>query len=300
MFQGVALFTEWVRKITIYGFDGAHRRHRLFCVLAGSRSENNFHSCLCVMSAAQPMKISVVTAVYNRKATVLDTLNSVQSQTHPVVEHVVQDGGSTDGTLDLLKHYEAQNISLDSRPDRGIYDAINKGIGRATGDVIGLMHSDDFFASAAVLSDVAAAFEDPAIDGVYGDLDYVAADHTDRIIRKWRSGPYTTDKLKQGWMPPHPTLYLRRSVFETWGLYDTDFEIAADYDAMLRYLAKGQITLAYLPKVLVKMRVGGESNRSLGRIFQKSREDYRALRRNGVGGVATLAAKNLSKIRQFW
>lgn len=255
---------------------------------------------LGLMISANPIQISVVTAVYNRKSTVLDAVHSVQAQTYPHVEHVIQDGSSSDGTLDLLKRLDDPRIQLESRPDRGIYDAINKGIGRATGDVIGLMHSDDFFASPDVLTTVAEAFADPDVQGVYGDLDYVAAQDTSQIVRKWRSGPYTPDKLGQGWMPPHPTLYLRRSVFETWGLYDTTFEIAADYDAMLRYLAKGEIKLAYIPRVMVKMRVGGESNRSLGRILQKSREDYRALHRNGVGGLGTLAAKNLSKIKQFW
>ncbi len=252
------------------------------------------------MVQTPPLKVSVVTAVYNRKATVVDALESVRNQTYPNVEHVIQDGGSTDGTLDILRNFEAPNIALESRPDKGIYDAINKGIARATGDVIGLMHSDDFFAAPDALDDIAAAFKDPSVDGVYGDLDYVAADDTDRIIRKWRSGAYDIGQLKHGWMPPHPTLYLRRSVFETWGLYDTTFQIAADYDAMLRYLVQGQISLAYVPKVIVKMRVGGESNRSVGRILRKSKEDYRALRRNGVGGVHTLASKNLSKIRQFF
>ncbi|MEL6570579.1 MAG: glycosyltransferase family 2 protein [Pseudomonadota bacterium] len=245
------------------------------------------------------LNMSVVTAVYNRKTTIESALRSVQEQTYPHVEHVIQDGGSTDGTLDILRNFKAPNLEMESRPDAGLYDAINKGIARAKGDVVGLMHSDDYFASPEALSDIANAFEDPDVDGVYGDLDYISADDTGRIIRKWRSGPYQFGNLKRGWMPPHPTLYLRRSVFETWGLYDTTFQIAADYDAMLRYLVQGRINLAYVPKVIVKMRVGGESNRSIGRIVQKSREDYRALRRNGVGGLQSLTSKNLSKLRQF-
>jgi len=246
------------------------------------------------------LSISVVTAVYNRKATIAEAINSVAAQTYPSVEHVIQDGGSTDGTRDIIKDTAGPSAKIESLPDHGIYDAINKGIGRATGDVIGLMHSDDFFASETVLADVADALADPDVDGVYGDLDYVAADNTDKIIRKWRSGAYDPRRLRRGWMPPHPTLYLRREVFTTWGTYDTSFQIAADYDAMLRYLAKGQIRLAYVPKVLVKMRVGGESNRSLARILRKSREDYRALHTNGVGGFGALAAKNLSKLGQFF
>ncbi|KHQ50193.1 glycosyltransferase family 2 protein [Mameliella alba] len=243
--------------------------------------------------------ISIVTAVYNRASTLEQALDSVAAQTHPEIEHVIQDGGSTDGTLELIKARLPSNISLVSEPDNGLYDAINKGISRCTGDVIGLMHSDDFFANDRVLEQVARAMEDPAIEGVYGDLDYVSGTDTGRIIRKWRSGSYTMHSLRRGWMPPHPTLYLRREVYERWGLYDTSFRIAADYDAMLRYMVKGAVRLVHVPEVFVKMRVGGESNRSMGRILRKSREDYRALRANEVGGMGALAMKNLSKLKQF-
>lgn len=246
------------------------------------------------------MKISVVTAVYNRVRTVSDAIESVQSQTYPSIEHIIQDGGSTDGTAESIHRLSNGNTKLQTGKDNGIYDGINRGIARATGEVIGLMHSDDFFAAPDVLSRVVTIMEDPDIDGVYGDLDYVAADDTNRIIRRWRSGRYDPKMLSKGWMPPHPTLYLRREVFETYGRYDTSFRIAADYDAMLRFLVKGQIKLAYIPDVMVKMRVGGESNKSLRKIVQKSWEDYRAIRRNGVGGLGTLAFKNLSKIQQFF
>lgn len=245
------------------------------------------------------MKISVVTAVYNRRATIAHALESVAAQTHAHVEHVIQDGGSTDGTLDIIADTSDAQAALISEKDHGIYDAINRGIRRASGDVVGLMHSDDFFANSHVLSRVAEVFLDPEIDGVYGDLDYVSATDPTLIIRRWRSGAYRPEKVTKGWMPPHPTLYLRRNVFEEHGLYDTSFNIAADYDAMLRYFTKGQIKLAYIPDVMVKMRVGGESNKSLRKILQKSREDYRAIRRNEVGGLGTLALKNLSKVRQF-
>lgn len=244
-------------------------------------------------------KISVVTAVFNREGTIANALQSVAEQDYPNIEHVIQDGGSKDGTLDVIKQFETLNVSLESKPDGGIYDGINKGIQRTTGDIIGLMHSDDFFAAPHILSRVAELMENLNIDGVYGDLDYVSEHDTSHIVRKWRSGPYSRKKLKQGWMPPHPTLYLRREIFDEWGLYDTSFRIAADYDAMLRYLVKGGIRLAYLDEVMVKMRVGGESNASLKKIIKKSSEDYRAIRRNGVGGIGTLAFKNLSKVTQF-
>lgn len=246
------------------------------------------------------MKVSVVTAVFNRSGTIADAIASVQSQTHQNVEHVVQDGGSTDGTLEIVARMANESTRLVSAHDNGIYDAINRGIERATGDIIGLMHSDDQFAHDRVLEKVAARFDDPAIDGVFGDLDYVSASDPDRIVRHWRSGEFQHAKLKRGWMPPHPTLYLRREVFKRCGLYDTSFRIAADYDAMLRYLVHGRIAVAYIPEVLVKMRVGGESNRSLERMLHKSREDYRAMRRNNVGGLGTLAAKNISKLSQFF
>jgi glycosyltransferase len=244
-------------------------------------------------------KISVVTAVFNREGTIANALRSVAEQDYPNIEHVIQDGGSKDGTLDVIAQFDAPNISLESKADGGIYDGINKGIQRTTGDIIGLMHSDDFFAAPHILSRVAKMMENLNIDGVYGDLDYVSEDDTSNVVRKWRSGTYNRKKLKQGWMPPHPTLYLRREIFDEWGLYDTSFRIAADYDAMLRYLVKGGIRLAYLDEVMVKMRVGGESNASLKKIIKKSSEDYRAIRRNGVGGIGTLAFKNLSKVTQF-
>ena len=242
--------------------------------------------------------ISIVTAVYNRAGTIEDALASLRAQTRPVHQHVIQDGGSTDGTLDLVRRLEGPETALVSERDGGIYDAINRGIRRATGDVIGLLHSDDFFASDDVLEAVASSFR-PDVDGVYGDLDYVSAEDPSRIIRRWRSGPYTPRKLRRGWMPPHPTLFLRRQVFETHGLYDPVLRIAADYDAMLRWMIAGRIRLAYVPTVFTRMRVGGASNRSLANVMRKSREDYIAIRRNGAGGFGTLALENVSKLHQF-
>lgn len=247
-----------------------------------------------------PLTVSVVTAVFNRVDTVGQALASVQAQTWPAVEHIVVDGASTDGTLDVLQAQRERIAVLVSEPDDGIYDALNKGLALASGDVVGWMHSDDFYANDGVLEQVARAFADPNVDGVYGDLDYVAKDAPDRVIRHWRSGDYDSRRLGYGWMPPHPTLFLRRSVIERWGGFDTSFRIAADYEAILRYLGRGRIRLAYVPEVLIKMRVGGESNRSLARIARKSLEDYRALRANGVGGLGALAWKNLGKLPQFF
>ena len=246
------------------------------------------------------MKISVVTAVWNRAATIGGANDSVAAQTYPHIEHLVIDGASTDGTLAEVDARRHPGMIVITEPDAGIYDALNKGLRMSTGDVVGLLHSDDFFAHAQVIARIAALFADPAIDAVYGDLDYVSASDPQRIIRHWRAGDATPARLRRGWMPPHPTLFVRRRVFELHGAYDTRYRIAADYDAVLRWFGKAGITSAYLPEVLVKMRVGGESNASLTKMLRKSREDYRALRTNRVGGLGTLIAKNLSKLPQFF
>lgn len=245
------------------------------------------------------MKISVVTAVWNRASTIGDSLTSLSGQTYQNVEHVVQDGASSDGTLDIIAAHPFANRQMVSEKDGGIYDALNRGFARASGDVVGLLHSDDYFADADVLARVAEAFGDPAVQAVYGDLDYVAAEDTDRVVRHWQAGDFAADKLAKGWMPPHPTLFLRRSVIEECGLFDTSFRIAADYDAILRYFSQPGFDAAYIPHVLVKMRLGGASNASLRHILRKSLEDHTALRKNKVGGMGTLAAKNLQKIPQF-
>lgn len=246
-----------------------------------------------------PLKITIITAVYNREATVGQAISSVASQSHADVEHLIIDGASRDGTVAVVRRLQHAGMRIISEPDRGIYDALNKGIRNATGEIVGMMHSDDFFAHDQVLEKVALLFKQTGADAVYGDLDYVSAGDDSRVIRRWRSGVFAPQLLARGWMPPHPTLFMRRAAMERLGLYNTEYRIAADYEAILRWFGRGKIRVAYLPEVLVKMRVGGESNRSVGRILRKSREDYRALRANGVGGVGALAWKNLSKLPQF-
>ena len=245
------------------------------------------------------MKISVVTAVKDGAATIDAMLASLRAQSHPAVEHIVQDGLSQDATLDRVRACGLASTDVVSEQDDGLYDAINRGIARATGDLVGLLHADDVLADGGVLAAVAAALQDPAIDGVYGDLEYVARADRLRVIRHWKAGKFDPRALQRGWMPPHPTLYLRRAVFERAGTYDTSFRISGDYDAMLRFLTAGRVRLAYLPRVMVRMTMGGVSNRSMAQILRKSREDYRAIRRHGVGGIGTLVAKNVSKLSQF-
>ena len=187
-----------------------------------------------------------------------------------------------------------------SEPDEGIYDALNKGIALATGDVIGFLHADDFYANPDVLSAIADRFRDHSVDAVYGDLQYVSQLNPDKIIRHWHTRTFTERRLKRGWMPPHPTLYIRKPWYERIGGFDTRYRIAADYFFMLQLFSHSDFDACYIPDVLVKMRVGGASNRSVNNIIQKSREDFDALRRTGVGGINTLLAKNLRKLGQFF
>jgi glycosyltransferase involved in cell wall biosynthesis len=262
--------------------------------------------------------ISIITATYNRADTISQCLDSVENQSYINREHVVIDGASTDGTLQVLQSHRTQISALVSEPDRGIYDALNKGVSMATGDVIGLLHADDLYASDQVLAAVAAAFENPKVQAVYGDLQYVSRADLTRVIRHWRAGEFSQAKLARGWMPPHPTLFLRRGVYDQHRHceeprssdvaihrpFNTRYRIAADYDFMLRVLGGlGPDQVVYVPEVLVRMRVGGASNRSLKAITRKSAEDYEILRANGFsvfGAARALVWKNLSKVGQFF
>ena len=245
------------------------------------------------------IRISVVTAVFNSASTVSRAIESVLKQRHPAIETIVIDGGSDDGTRSILETFRPRLGRLISEPDTGIYDALNKGIRQASGEVVGFLHADDVLEDDGVLGKIAAAFEDPDVGAVYGDLVYVRSDNLERVIRYWKSGGFDHAALRRGWMPPHPTFYARRSVYERLGGFNQSYKIAADYDCMLRFLGHGGIHVAYIPEVLVRMRLGGESNRSLNNIIRKSLEDYRAIRENNIGGLATLLAKNFRKLPQF-
>ena len=246
------------------------------------------------------MKISIITVAYNSAATIRDTLDSVRWQTHPAVEHIVVDGASGDGTGDIAREYR-HVAHVVSEPDRGLYDAMNKGIRLATGEVIGILNSDDFYAHAEVLSRVATLFEQQYAQVVYGDLNYVHPRATHRTVRYWRSGPYRREHFRLGWMPPHPTFFVRREHYEHLGGYDLDFRTAADYELMLRFLYKHRLPAAYLPEVLVHMRTGGLSNASFRHRWHANREDHRAWIKNGLRpALYTLWLKPLRKIPQFW
>jgi len=233
----------------------------------------------------------------------LDCLDSVASQTYSNREHVVIDGLSTDGTVDLLRFYRNQLGVLVSELDSGIYDALNKGIERSSGDIVGFLHADDLYAHPDVLAHIAAAFEaDFSICAVYGDLQYVRREDTNAVVRHWKSSPFSAKRLAWGWMPPHPTLYVRREWYERIGGLDTRYRIAADYLSILQMFSDPTFKAVFLPEVLVKMRLGGASNRSIKSIVRKSREDWDALKRTNVGalgGVGALFWKNFSKLTQF-
>jgi glycosyltransferase len=257
---------------------------------------------LQTLNRQPPLKVSIVTAVYNRERTLDQALNSVGQQTYPFIEHVLVDGGSSDGTMNLIRGAQLRSPIIVSERDEGIYDALNKGLRLATGDVIGLLHSDDIFADERVVADVVACFADPAVNLVYGDLNYVDAVEGVKVVRHWRSGRPSASALNAGWMPPHPTVFVRSSLYATLGCFRKDLRISADYELMLRLFLSGLIEYRYIPRVLVKMRIGGESNRSLERIFTKSKEDFMALRWNGysvVGAARALVLKNLRKVGQL-
>ena len=246
------------------------------------------------------MKLSLITVTYNSLETLKETINSIRSQKVNGLEYIVIDGGSSDETVQLLKNNGDVVSRWISEPDKGIYDALNKGIYMATGEIVGFLHADDRFASANILSEVISQFCKREIDFLYGDLEYITTSNPHKVLRYWHSGTFSFSLLKRGWMPPHPTVYFKRELIQKTGAFNTSYTIAADYDWMLRCLSLPELKVYYLPKVMVQMRVGGVSNKSLSAIIKKTLEDYRALKSNKIGGFYTLALKNIGKLSQFF
>lgn len=228
-----------------------------------------------------PLKISIVTVCFNSSATISDTLISIYKQAYKNVEHVIIDGGSSDATLHVINTIEHASKVIVSEPDYGIYDAMNKGLRLATGDIIGFLNADDMFADDHVLSRVATAFGDPAIEACFGDLLYVTGDNQS-VVRYWKSRPFVTGSFAKGWAPAHPTFYIRRSALQRLGGFDLSYRLAADTEWMVRYLENGGVRAAYIPQVQVRMRVGGATNRNLRNVFRQNQEIFRALQKNNV------------------
>lgn len=243
-------------------------------------------------------KISIITATYNSAATVRDTLDCVARQTYGNVEHLIVDGLSKDNTLEIVAQFPHVAKTV-SEKDKGIYDAMNKGIRLATGDIIGILNSDDIYIDEHVLAKVAKAFEDGA-DACYADLQYVAANNLNKVIRHWKAGRFNKRSFLMGWMPPHPTFFVRREVYDQVGYFNTSLRSAADYELLLRIFVKHRFRIVYIPEVLVKMRAGGMSNASLKNRLRANNEDRRAWKENGLKPYFfTLYLKPLRKIFQF-
>ena len=247
------------------------------------------------------LHFSLITVSFNSSATIRDTIDSVLVQKYPCIEYIIVDGGSSDATMDIVREYGERIAKTVSRPDKGIYDAMNTGIGLATGDIIGFINSDDFYASNSAISSVANAFRDQSVDAVYGDLCYVAQKDTSRVVRYWRSSGFTPGAFSLGWCPPHPTFFVRRAVYERLGGFDPQFRIAADVELMMRFLEAHRVASAHIPSVLVRMRLGGETNRSVRNIIRQNQEIMAALRKYGLvsSWPSFIAHKAWSRIGQF-
>lgn len=247
------------------------------------------------------MRISIVTAVFNNVDTIGATIESVRAQSHEDIEHIVIDGGSTDGTLEVLERYRADISLLISEPDRGIYYAMNKGLEHATGDIVGTLNGDDMYARGDALDVIAREFADSEIDATYGNLVYVDREDTSKIIRYWQSRDYEPGLFERGWIPAHPTFYVRRRVYERFGLFDTRYAIQSDFELCMRFLRVHQVRSKFIPTILVRMRMGGVTNRSIGSILAGNLESYRACRLHGlkVNPVTFFAKKWGSRLPQF-
>ena len=246
-------------------------------------------------------KISIVTITFNNSETIRDTIDSVISQNYEHIEYIIVDGKSTDNTIDIIKSYGDKISYLISEEDDGLYDAMNKGIRAATGDVVGILNSDDFYYTNHVISDVAEVFIFNDVDSVYGDLLYVDTGDTDIIRRYWKSGDFNMKKMRKGWTIPHPTFFIKKEIYNKFGLYSIRLKSASDYEMILRLLYKNKISISYLPKIMVKMRIGGISNYSIWNRLRGNNEDYISWKMNGLNPPMFIRLrKPLSKLSQFF
>lgn len=244
--------------------------------------------------------VSIITTVFNGGEFIESAIKSVLGQSYRNIEYIVVDGGSTDGTGEIINEYRSKIAKTVSEKDKGIYDGMNKGIKLATGDIVGILNSDDFYASTGAIESVVRAMGENGVDIVFGDLVYVDPKNTNKIVRIWRSSEYKEGKFQKGWMPPHPAFFVKRKVYDKYGIFNLDFKISADYELMLRFLKKNKVRSYYLPKILVKMRAGGKSNKNIKNIVKGNIECYRAWAVNGLkANPLVIFAKPFSKISQF-
>ena len=245
------------------------------------------------------LKVSIITVVRNNVSTIRDCIQSVIDQTYPV-EYIIIDGSSTDGTLDIIKEFGTAITKVVSEPDRGIYDAMNKGISLATGDIVGIINSDDFYIDNNVISSVVNEFETKNTDSIFADLVYVDWEDTEKIVRYYSSSFFSPKKFSSGWMPAHPTFFVKRVFYEKYGLFKTDYKIAADYELLTRFLGKYGISYSYIPKVIIKMRAGGVSTKNFKSNLILNREIMRACLENGIKtNMFKIYSKYLTKIFQL-
>lgn len=248
------------------------------------------------------MKLTIITVCYDSSKTIGQTLRSVGEQTYADIEHIVVDGGSKDNTLQVVATEGLHVAKLVSERDNGIYDAMNKGIALATGDVIGTLNADDFYMHEQVLESVAEVFLDATIDACYGDLVYVQQNDVNKIVRFWKSCDFKSGLFKSGWMPAHPTFFVRKSVYERLGNFNLDYELAADFELLFRFVEQNKIKTQYLPEVLVKMRLGGATNKNLCNILKQNKEIFTILRKSyfDFSVVEFVVKKMLNRFRQFY
>lgn len=246
------------------------------------------------------MKVSIITVAYNAEATIGDTLRSVAAQSYPDIEHIVIDGASRDGTMAIVDEYRSRLAQVVSEPDRGIYDAMNKGLRLATGDIVGFLNSDDYYAHDAAIDTVARAFAQPGLDAIFADARFIDPNRPDRIVRRYSSRHFRPGRIAWGWMPAHPTLYLRRIIYERFGEFRTDFRIAGDFEFIARVFGRHNIRYRYLPEVLVTMRTGGISTSGLRGTALLNREVLRACRLNEIPtNYFKIGSKYLFKLLEF-
>jgi glycosyltransferase involved in cell wall biosynthesis len=246
------------------------------------------------------MKVSVITVAYNSVQTIEDTMMSVLNQTHGDLEYILVDGGSADGTVELIRKHEQKISKWVSESDGGIYFAMNKGIEMASGDVVGILNSDDIYTDNRVIEEVISVFQTTNADIVYANLDYVERDNLNSIVRRWRAGKYKEGRFLMGWMPPHPTFFIRLEYYRKWGGYRTELRSSADYELMLRMIHKHHLNVAYLDRCIIKMRQGGQSNLSLKNRMKANKEDRLSWKLNGIQPFFfTTLLKPLRKISQF-